>query len=138
MKPTGEVKLIDFALAQRRRGGLMKMFARTSKVQGTRSYMSPEQIRGQSVDERSDVYSLGCTIYEIVSGKLPFTGSTTAELLNKHLNSVAPSVQAINRNVSDELAQLLKRMLAKLPAQRPQNCDEFLKEFLHIPVFKDR
>jgi eukaryotic-like serine/threonine-protein kinase len=137
MKPNGEVKLIDFALAIRRRGGLMKLFARTAKIQGTRSYMSPEQIRGQSLDERADLYSLGCMVYELVSGKLPFTGSTTPELLNKHLSTPAPSVQAINRDVSDELALLLKRMLAKKPDVRPRNCEEFLKEFRHIPVFKE-
>ncbi len=101
MKPNGDVKLIDFALAQRRRGGFMKLFSRTSKIQGTRSYMSPEQIRGQSVDERSDLYSLGCTFYEMLGGKPPFTGSTTAELLNKHLKSAPPSLQSVNRDVSD-------------------------------------
>lgn len=139
MKPTGDVKLIDFALAQRRRGGLMKLFSRGGgKIQGTRSYMSPEQIRGQSLDERLDLYSFGCMVFELVSGKLPFTGSTTPELLNKHLNTPAPSVQAMNREVSDPMAQLIKRMLAKKPQDRPRNCQEFLKEFLHMPVFKDR
>ena len=95
MKPTGEVKLIDFALAKRRRGGLMPIVQPwRRKIQGTRSYMSPEQIRGQALDERADLYSFGCTIYELVSGKPPFTGSTTAELLNKHLTTPPPSLQA--------------------------------------------
>jgi len=117
----------------------MKLLSRGGgKIQGTRSYMSPEQIRGQSLDARSDLYSFGCMVFELVSGKLPFTGSTTPELLNKHLNTPAPSVQAMNREVSDPMAQLIKRMLAKKPADRPRDCGEFLKEFLHMPVFKDR
>jgi eukaryotic-like serine/threonine-protein kinase len=139
MKPTGEVKLIDFALAQRRRGGLLRFFSRTSaKIQGTRSYMAPEQIRGQSLDERADIYSLGCTFFEMLAGKPPFTGGTTAELLNKHLKAAPPSLQSVTRNASDAVTQLLKRMMAKLPAARPRDCNAFLQEFRTIEVFKDR
>ena len=64
MNPKGDVKLIDFALAVRRKGGLARLFAGKTKVQGTRSYMSPEQIRGQPLDERADIYSFGCMVYE--------------------------------------------------------------------------
>jgi eukaryotic-like serine/threonine-protein kinase len=138
MKPTGEVKLIDFALAQRRRGGFMRLFSRTStKIKGTRSYMAPEQIRGQSLDERADIYSLGCTFFEMLSGKPPFTGSTTAELLNKHLKAGVPSLQAVNRNASDGVTQLIKRMMAKAPEGRPRDCNAFLQEFRTMEVFKD-
>jgi serine/threonine-protein kinase len=138
MKPTGEVKLIDFALAQRRRGGFLRFFSRTStKIKGTRSYMAPEQIRGQSLDERADIYSLGCTIFELLAGKPPFTGGTTAELLNKHLKAAPPSLQSVTRNASDGITQLLKRMMAKLPKARPRDCNEFLQEFRSIEVFKE-
>ena len=81
----GEVKLIDLALATRVRWSLAKLFAPRTKVQGTRSYMSPEQIRGKSLDQRADIYSFGCTIHELVCGKTPFTGNSSNELLNKHL-----------------------------------------------------
>ena len=56
-------------------------------VQGTYSYMAPEQIRGQAVDERADIYSFGCMVYELITGKLPFTATSPAELLNKHLKT---------------------------------------------------
>ena len=69
------VKLIDFALAERNKGFLGKLFSGEAKIQGTRSYMSPEQIRGKAVDERSDIYSLGCMLHELVAGKPPFTGA---------------------------------------------------------------
>ena len=70
----GTVKLIDFALAKRARHGLLKWFSRRSKIQGTKSYMSPEQIRGQALDGRADLYSFACTVYELVSGKPPLYG----------------------------------------------------------------
>ena len=85
----GDVKLIDFALAARERKGLGKLFGRT-KVQGTRSYMAPEQIRGKGLDARTDIYSFGCMLYELVSGRLPFTGVSPEELLRKHLYAPIP------------------------------------------------
>lgn len=71
MKPDGDVRLIDFALAVRKKGGLARLFAGKSKVQGTRSYMSPEQIRGQTLHERADLYSFACMVYELLGGKPP-------------------------------------------------------------------
>jgi serine/threonine protein kinase len=136
VKSTGEVKLIDFALATRRKTGLARLFAGRSKIQGTRSYMSPEQIRGQPLDERADIYSFGCLVYELLGGKPPFTGTSTNELLNKHLRSPVPPPQAANRNVSDEFAEVLRSMLAKKPEDRPQSMREFLNELHATPVFK--
>ncbi len=132
----GEVKLIDFALATRKKSGLARLFSGKSKIQGTRSYMSPEQIRGQPVDERSDIYSFGCMVYEMLGGKPPYTGTTTNELLTKHLRSPIPPLQASNRNVSDEFAALLRGTLAKKPEERPQSMADFLSEMRHISVFK--
>ena len=136
MKPSGDVKLIDFALAVKRARGFMRMFAGNKRIQGTRSYMSPEQIRGQALDERADLYSFGCMLFELLTGKVPFTGSSTAELLNKHLRNPPPSVQAYNRNVSDSMAALVKRMLDKAPESRPNNMGEFLAEFTSIEIWK--
>ena len=73
----GEVKLIDFALAKRCRHGLTQWLTPKSRlIQGTKSYISPEQIRGQALDGRADLYSLACSIHEILSGKPPFTGTS--------------------------------------------------------------
>ncbi len=132
----GEVKLIDFALAVKKKGGLARLFSTKSKIQGTRSYMSPEQIRGQPLDQRADLYSFGCMAYELLGGKPPFTGSTTNELLTKHLRSAIPPLQGSNRNVSDEFAQLSKSLLAKDPADRPDSMADFLREMRTIPLFK--
>jgi serine/threonine protein kinase len=132
----GGVKLIDYALAVRKKAGLARLFSAKSKIQGTRSYMSPEQIRGQSLDQRADLYSFGCMLYELLGGKPPYTGSTTNELLNKHLKSAVPPLQAQNRNVSDEFAEFARRLLAKQPADRPDSMADFLRDTHSMDVFK--
>jgi eukaryotic-like serine/threonine-protein kinase len=136
LNPKGDVKLIDFALAVRRKGGLARLFSGKTKIQGTRSYMSPEQIRGQSLDERADIYSFGCMVYEMLVGRPPYTGTSTNELLNKHLRSPIPPIQATNRNVTDDFAQVVRRTLAKLPGDRPQTMADFLTEMRATEVFK--
>jgi serine/threonine protein kinase len=134
---SGDVKLLDLSLAQRSRRGLAKLFAGKSKVQGTRSYMSPEQIRGRAVDQRADLYSFGCMLHELLSGRPPFTGASANELLNKHLKAPPPSLEAADRNVTPEFAQLVRRTLAKSPAARPESFDEFLREFRTMRVYKN-
>ncbi|HEX3725214.1 MAG TPA: serine/threonine-protein kinase [Pirellulales bacterium] len=136
MMSDGDVKLIDFALAVRPKRGLAKLFSRKSKIQGTRSYMSPEQIRGQLVDERSDIYSFGCMVYELLTGKPPYTGTSTNDLLTKHLRSPIPPLQAGNRNVSDDFAHLARRVLAKDPDARPASVSDFVREMSTMRVFK--
>jgi eukaryotic-like serine/threonine-protein kinase len=133
----GVVKLIDFAISIRQKSGLSSMFSFGKKaVQGTRSYMSPEQIRNQNLDPRADVYSFGCVIFELLSGKPPFTGTNADELLNKHLTSPIPNVQVYNDNVTPEFANVVKKMMAKRRDERPATMWEFLKEFRSMRVFK--
>jgi serine/threonine-protein kinase len=131
----GETKLIDFTIAQKKRTGLAKLFG-SKVVQGTRSYMSPEQIRGQVLDERADVYSFGCTVFEASTGKPPFTGSTPNDLLNKHLHAQVPSPLVNNDNLTPEFADLVKRMMAKNREDRPSSMLDFRNEFQAIKMFK--
>ena len=114
------VKLIDFAISIKQKSGLSSMFSFGKKaVQGTRSYMSPEQIRNQNLDPRADVYSFGCSVFELLTGKPPFTGTNADELLNKHLTAPIPSVQVYNDNVTPEFANVVKKMMAKRREDRP-------------------
>jgi serine/threonine protein kinase len=136
LNAAGDVKLIDFALAMRPKGGLARLFAGKSKIQGTRSYMSPEQIRGQPLDQRSDLYSFGCMIYELLGGKPPYTGTSTNELLNKHLRAPIPPLAAANRNVHEDFAELARTLLAKKPEDRPDSMADFLRELRGMKVFK--
>jgi len=133
----GVVKLIDFAISTRQKSGLSSMFSFGKKaVQGTRSYMSPEQIRNQNLDPRADIYSFGCSLFELLTGKPPFTGTNADELLGKHLTAPIPSVQVYNDNVTPEFANVIKKMMAKRRDERHATMWEFLKEFRSMRVFK--
>lgn len=133
----GTVKLIDFALTQRCRRGLAKLFMLRAKiVQGTKSYISPEQIRGVALDGRADLYSFACTIHEVLSGKPPFTGTSTNDLLSKHLKSSPPSLEGANSNITTDFSQLIRRCLAKNRDERPKSVDEFLRELRMMRIFK--
>jgi eukaryotic-like serine/threonine-protein kinase len=135
----GETKLIDFTIAEKKKTGLGRLFHRNrTTVQGTRSYMAPEQIQGKICDERTDVYSFGCVLFEAVTGKAPYTGSNPNELLTKHLTASIPSPVAHNDNVTPEFASLIRRMMAKKPDHRPPSMYEFLKEYQQTQVFKKR
>jgi len=135
----GETKLIDFTIAEKKKTGLGKLFHRSgSTVQGTRSYMPPEQIQGGLCDERTDVYSFGCVLFEAVTGKPPYTGQTPNDLLSKHLTASIPSPVVYNDNVTPEFASLIRKMMAKKPAQRPDSMWEFLKVYRTTQVFKKR
>jgi len=134
----GETKLIDFTIAEPKRTGLKKMLYKAKNVQGTRSYMPPEQIRGKLCDERSDLYSFGCVLFELVAGKPPYTGQTPNDLLSKHISASIPSPIVYNDNVTTEFALLTKKLMAKKPDDRPDSVWEFLKEFRTIEIWKKR
>jgi len=133
----GDVKLIDFALAQRRRTGLLRLFApKARRVQGTCSYISPEQIRGWPLDERADLYGLACTFFELCAGKPPFAGATVNELLTKHLRSPPPRLDTVNECVSCEFGELIRQAMAKDPANRPASTQEFLRQLQGVRIWR--
>jgi serine/threonine protein kinase len=133
----GEVKLIDFTISQRVKKGIARLFGgKTKNVSGTLSYMSPEQIRGKSLDQRSDVYSFGCVLFEMVTGKPPFTGVSPNDLLNKHISAPIPSPLVSNDNVTQEFATVIKNAMAKRPDQRFESMWEVLKTVRNTKIFK--
>ena len=133
----GSAKVIDFAISQKIRKGLGKLLGgRSKQTQGTRSYMSPEQIRGQKLDEQSDIYSFGCSIFEILTKKPPFTASTPDELLMKHLRSAPPLASTVNSNVTKDLSELIRTMMSKKKEKRPGSFEEFLNLFHAVRPFK--
>ena len=134
----GTVKLIDFALAQKKKSGLAKLFAGKSKIQGTRSYMSPEQIRGETLDERADVYSFACTLFHLLIGTPPFTGASSTDLLNKHLSTPPPQLDIYHKNVTPEFSKLVQASMAKDRDGRPSSMDAFLRELQAVQVFRRR
>jgi class 3 adenylate cyclase len=93
---------------------------------GTPAYMSPEQVRAELVSPASDLYSLGIMAFEMVTGRVPFTADTSAELLTKHLNESPPSIAILAPGAPKKLADLIMRMLEKDPAMRPKNGREVI------------
>jgi serine/threonine protein kinase len=134
----GELRIIDFALAQKivKANFFSKLFHRRGKAQGTRSYMSPEQIRDQILDQRADIYSFGATCFELVAGRPPFRGATTQDLLQKHIIEKPISPQSLNPDVSDQFAALILRMLAKKKEDRPRDFHEVLMALKTMKIFK--
>jgi serine/threonine protein kinase len=134
----GELRLIDFALAQRVEKDTFtgRLFRKRAKPAGTRSYMSPEQIRGLPLDGRADVYSFGATCYELVTGRPPFRASSSQELLTKHITEKPSPLQAYNPDVTEEFSALVLHMLAKKKQDRPSDFHKVLMELQKIRVFK--
>ena len=128
----GQVKLIDLAIAAKASGFLGKLLSSKTLAQGSPSYMSPEQIRGEALDARSDIYSFGCVIFELISGRPPYTGADTNDLLNKHVSATVPAVDAFNKNATTACAKFLRQMLAKKPAERPASMKEVLQQLRAI------
>jgi len=136
----GAVKLIDFSIAEKptKKSGLSGLFPGLKgkkAIRGTRSYMAPEQIRGKAMDERSDIYSLGCVIFELLAGRAPFSATNPNELLNKHLSAPVPNLLAVS-GATRELTDLVNRMMAKKPKDRPQTIQDFLYEYKSVAVFR--
>ncbi len=123
----GEVKVADFGIARVTRDSLARVTGR--QVSGTPVYMSPEQLRGKACDPRSDIYSLGCTFYELLSGRLPFS---SGDITYQHLHEAAEPITTISRR----LWSAIERMIAKDPGQRFQSVDAVITalETLAEPV----
>jgi eukaryotic-like serine/threonine-protein kinase len=114
------VKVLDFGLAKLTRGGDAEpRKTHAGSIMGTPSYMSPEQCDGRNaVDARADVYALGVILFEMLTGKLPFGGDTSDEIIVKQVTMHAPAARAIVPDLPEELDFILQRALAKAPAER--------------------
>ncbi len=120
LPPDGGVKLADMGIAR-----LLSPEALTAtlSVRGTAAYISPEQVRGDRVDARADLYSLGCVLFEMLTGRTPFEGDLAA-LSYAHTHTPAPRVRSINPAVPAVMDELVAAMLEKDPDQRPPNGEE--------------
>ncbi|MBY0589435.1 serine/threonine protein kinase [bacterium] len=133
----GETRLIDFAIAVRATSSLAKLFWRKKRqASGTRSYMSPEQIRGEPLDRRADIYSAGIMFFELVAGRPPYTANSGNELLKKHLQSGVP-ILSPDTGVDGSFADLVRRMMAKKPSDRPATMEDILAEMRRIKLYAD-
>jgi len=116
----GRVKVADFGIA---RAGSSQM-TEAGSIIGTAQYLSPEQARGAPVDESSDLYSTGIVLFELLTGKVPFTGETPVEIAMKHISQVPPAPSSIRPEVPHDLDLVVLRALAKEPAERYRSAKE--------------
>jgi len=116
----GRVKVTDFGIA---RAGASQM-TEAGSIVGTAQYLSPEQARGTNVDQRSDLYSLGVVLYELLTGAAPFGGDTPVEIAMKHLSQTPEPPSAKRPNLPHDLDLLVMRALAKDPDERYQSAEE--------------
>ncbi|MEP6790937.1 MAG: serine/threonine-protein kinase, partial [Ramlibacter sp.] len=115
------VKVTDFGIARITDSSKTK----TGLVLGTPSFMSPEQIAGKKVDGRSDLYSLGVMLFQMLTGVLPFRGDSMAELMYKIANAEAPEIRIVRKDLSERLANIVALSLAKRPETRYQDGEQF-------------
>ena len=116
----GRLKVTDFGIA---RSGASQM-TEAGSIVGTAQYLSPEQARGAPVDPRSDLYSLGIVLYEMLTGKVPFTGDTPVEIAMKHLSQIPEPPSTLRAEVPHDLDAVVMRALAKDPEQRYGSAEE--------------
>jgi serine/threonine-protein kinase len=134
----GDVKLIDFSLTAKSAGALAKAFTRKKSViiQGTRTYIAPELIRRTPATTSVDMYSLGITLYEILTGRPPFIMANPDALLMAHIQSKPETPSLLNPNITPECDRIVLKMLAKKPKDRPTNMQEVFAEIRSINFFK--
>jgi len=121
----GAAKLIDFGIAKlNAEAGITG----EKEVVGTADYMSPEQGRGLPVDHRSDIYSLGITLYRMLTGKLPFKAEDTVAVLLKQVKEPLPDVTRSRSDVPPSVVEVLSKMTAKKPEDRYQSCRELCED----------
>src|SRR5438876_506973 len=120
VRKDGRLKVTDFGIA---RSGASQM-TEAGSIVGTAQYLSPEQARGAPVDARSDLYSLGIVLYEMLTGKVPYTGDAPVEIAMKHLTAVPDPPSKLRPDVPHDLDAIVMRALAKDPEQRYGSAEE--------------
>ena len=120
----GRVKVMDFGIARLRSAGKTAGVTSENEVVGTFAYMSPEQASGETADERSDLFSLGILLYQMVTDRLPFSADTPAGTIYKILNEEPRPPQEFDRNISPVLSQIITTAIAKSPDDRLAGIDE--------------
>src|SRR3954464_4092451 len=120
--PDGRLKVTDFGIT---RAGASEM-TETGSIMGTAQYLSPEQAQGQRVGAQSDLYSIGVMLYEMLTGRVPFSGDSAVSIALKHVSEVPARLRDLRPDVHPRLEQAVGRALLKDPAQRYASADEFI------------
>jgi eukaryotic-like serine/threonine-protein kinase len=131
LTPQGVVKLMDFGIA---RAGEERSLTMTGTTMGSLSYMSPEQVKGEATDARSDLYSVGVSLYEFVTGQRPFTASSDYSIMAAHVKEAPKPPVDLHPGLPASLNEIILMSIAKDPAQRFQTADAFRNALSSVPV----
>ncbi len=131
LTPQGVVKLMDFGIARSSSDGSLTT---TGTTLGSLNYMPPEQVRGEAADARSDIYSFGVSLYELLTGKLPFHADSQYSLMTAHLNQDPPPPITLRGDLPEGLNEIILMAMAKDPAARFQSADAFRAALKSVPV----
>lgn len=131
-----KVKVIDFSIAKMKESGKDPNLTSAGVVVGTPQYISPEQAQGLELDSRSDIYSMGIIIYQMLTGNVPFTGKTSAMLLMQHIQAKPKSIREVKPEVPARLEEVVLRALSKQAKDRQQTADVLATELENalVPV----
>lgn len=127
----GAVKVMDFGIARAVSDGTSTM-TQTASVIGTAQYLSPEQARGQQVDARSDVYSAGCVLFELLTGEPPFTGDSPVAVAYQHVREDPPAPSQVHADVPAALDSIVLKAMSKNPANRYQTAGEMRADLVRV------
>jgi serine/threonine protein kinase len=128
----GEAKVADFGLAQLAQSEHMMQLTQVGMTMGTPLYMSPEQINGEAVDHRSDIYSFGVTCYRMLAGRPPFRGDTTLSLAMQHLTHKPEDLATLRPDLPPVISEIVHKMMARAPADRYQHAREITHDLKKI------
>ena len=131
LTPQGVVKLMDFGIARSSTEGSLTT---TGTTLGSLNYMPPEQVRGEAADARSDIYSFGVSLYEMLTGRLPFKGDSQYSLMTAHLNQEPQAPITLRSDLPAELNEIILMAIAKDAANRFQSADAFRAALKSVPV----
>ena len=136
VKDDGTIKITDFGIAVAN-GSVQLTFNNT--VMGSAHYLAPETTQGKEPNEQVDIYSLGIVFYELLTGKVPFTGKTPTEIAIKHLRKPMPFVRDFNPNIPQSVENIILKATAKNLSQRYVSCKEMLYDLIHCldPEYRD-
>ncbi|MBC6943142.1 MAG: serine/threonine protein kinase [Xanthomonadales bacterium] len=129
----GAVKIADFGIALSNQD-LSKKLTTTGEFVGTPGYLSPEVCLGKPVDRRSDIFSLGIVLFEMLTGKMPFNDESPLGLMLEVVKAEIPDVRSLNADVDPQIAAILAKMIAKDPADRYQDCHEVVTDLNKHPL----
>jgi beta-lactam-binding protein with PASTA domain len=131
LTPSGQVKVMDFGIA-RAIADTSSAMTQTAAVIGTAQYLSPEQARGETVDARSDIYSTGCLLYELLTGRPPFIGDSPVSVAYQHVREEARPPSQLNPDVSEAIDNIVAKALAKRVDDRYQSAADMRKDIERV------